>query len=251
MIQRPFLAGILLLVASNLIAQKTITSTGDNNTNVNANVVVIIPQTSPSTKKILKKKAKEITGSSEQWEGLLVPATDKIDAERCGSLNTTLVVVAGKNIFKCAQLPCNIIRTKNKELLWVSGKKNALLVDARVLKADGTIIASVEKDKFYVNRNQTYRSPNRPDSSTIEVFDQKGNRVLWLRYANRSTLLIEGEFNDGFGNDLSVSERSIMSTSGRFRQTDNCMDSGPEQFKDGDSFTSINGIILGGLAKEP
>jgi hypothetical protein len=81
--------------------------------------------------------------------------------------------------------------------LKIDEKAGAIKVEAKVVDKDGNIIVSIEKNKFYVNRNRTYRSPVRDDASSLRVFDEKGNTVLDLRYANSKNLTVQGVFHDG------------------------------------------------------
>ena len=102
-----------------------------------------------------------------------------------------------------------MVRTATRELIWIIRDGNTLRVNARVLTDDGTIITSVENGKFYVNRNETYRPGERPDESTLVVFDQKGNQVLKSRFANSQSFEINGVFHDGTKQKMIVTPDSI------------------------------------------
>lgn len=201
-----------------LLAQQKIDSTGNNNTNINAHTVVNVT-VNQTTKKILRREAKASLGDGEGWQGILVPGSDKISPIDCHAPadfhppKPVLTVRAGGNQFSCTQLPCNIIRTYHRELLWVDGKKGVLTVGSMVLAADGTVLAGIEKNKFYVNRNRTWRPPIRDDASSLRVVDEKNNTILKLRFANEDTLLVEGSFNDGAGNEMKVLTDSIRTVS--------------------------------------
>jgi hypothetical protein len=202
-------AGILLSYCD-LFAQQTINSKGDNNINVNGNVVVVIrPEVSPHTRKDLELATKRALGEKEHWEGVLLPASEKAPVLGCHSLEAsfgslarspkngmsekdTITIRAGKNDFECGRASCSVLRAANKNLIWISRKNGLLMVEARILKEDGIIIASIEKNQFFVNRNQTYRPPIRADASSLEVFDERGDVVLKLHFVNKKMLVIRG-----------------------------------------------------------
>ncbi|WP_433972760.1 hypothetical protein [Tunturiibacter lichenicola] len=201
---------VLLMSTTPLQAQQKIDSKGNDNTNVNVGTMIVVQVTNNHTTKVLKAVAKSSLGDATKWQGLLVPASDKLPAA-CSSLYVipaedkfVLNVRAGANEFECLSLPCNIVRTDNVEFLKIDGKVGAITVEAKVLDKDGNIIVSIEKNKFYVNRNRTYRSPVRDDASSLKVFDEKGNTVLDLRYANRKNLLVQGFFRDGPDHQMTI-----------------------------------------------
>jgi hypothetical protein len=229
------LAVFLSMSGCGLVAQQTISSTGDKNTNTNAFVVVNVTVNNP-TEKILKLKAKESFGNANAWQGILVPGSDKVrslacpqpapEADPASIAKPILTIRAGGNQFECLKFPCNVIRTNSKELLWIDGKKGSLKVEARVLAEDGTVIAGIEHSQFFVNPNRTWRPPVRDDKSSLRVVDEKDNVVLKLRFANRNTLIVEGLFNDGTGNSLRILPGNIHVTTQMYKTQDfqeNCL----------------------------
>jgi hypothetical protein len=232
-------AGILFSNCE-IFAQQTINSKGNNNINVNGNVVVVIrPEVSPLTQKDLEVVTKRALGEKEHWEGVLVPASEKVPMLGCHSLGAslgapsphfgmsekdTITIRAGKNDFECGRATCNVLRAANKNLIWISRKNGLLMVEARILKGDGIIIASIENNQFFVNRNQTYRPPLRADASSLEVFDERGEVVLKLRFVNRKMLVIEGVFNDGNGHKLTIDSNGISGVNNfkHFETSGNC-----------------------------
>jgi hypothetical protein len=173
----------------------------------------------PETKTALQSTAKKKLANKNLWEGLLAPATDKVPDSCTKGLTlggssppipkVILDVRIGGNEFQCTHLPCNIVRTEEHELLAIDGKSGAITVEAKVLDNAGDIIVSIEKGRFYVNPNRTYRRPIRKDRSSLKVFDMKGNTALDIRYANRSTLIVQGVFHANAGQVLNVQQDGI------------------------------------------
>ena len=223
------LLAILAVPLQMIEQQQTIKSTGDHNVNVNSkSPVTVIVFGDPNTASALHKEAKSTLGNANLWQGLLIPSNEKVDS-LCEKMRASLPsafadmtpkmpkvlfsVMAGGNEFECTSLPCNIVRTDEHELLAVDGKVGALTVEAKVLDENGDIITSIEKGKFYVNPNRTYRSPERNNKSSLKVFDMKGNAALEVRYANRNTLIIEGLFRTALGQLMEVTPNEIRTTS--------------------------------------
>ena len=206
-----FTSWVILLSPQLFSQQQTITSKGDHNTNANMNGLVnIIIVGNPDTKTALQSTAKKSFGNRNVWQGLLVPSSDRVPDSCVKVMANTfpmtgilpkpiLDVRIGTNEIQCSYLPCNIVRTNRHELLAIEGKPGAITVQAKVLDKDGNIIVSVENSKFYVNPNRTYRPPVRNDKSSLKVFDEAGNAVLDLRYANPQTLIVQGIFHANSG----------------------------------------------------
>lgn len=215
-----FASCLTLLGTQMFPQQQTITSKGDHNTNANMNGLVnIVVVVDPETKAVLQATAKTTLVNRNLWEGLLVPATDKLP-DSCTKRTDAggpsqaipkviLGVRAGGNEFLCTHLPCNIVRTEEHELLAIDGKPGAITVEAKVLDNDGDIVVSIEKGRFYVNPNRTYRQPIRNDRSSLKVFDMKGNTALDIRYANRNTLIVQGVFHAKADQVLNIEQDKI------------------------------------------
>jgi hypothetical protein len=215
MIYKALVALLLVIPIAVINAQpQTITSTGNNNTNINAHNLVTVQVTNNTAIKILKAAAKRSLGDENKWQGLLLPAHDKLP-EICpwesSKIHTPVVlrVSAGTNGVVCHSLPCNIIQSDTTEFLKIDGRAGAITVGAKVLDKDGNIIVTIEKNRFYVNRNRTYRTPIREDASSLKVFDEKGDVAFDIRYADSKTLIVRGIFHDGPNHMMNINDDEI------------------------------------------
>lgn len=212
-----------MMIGASMAQQQKIDSKGNRNANTNINqLTIVMPSAAPKTKEIIRERLKTViiertteVIKEEGWEGVLLPATDPIMEKPIPWLNNdVLYIKVGANIFKCEGKSCNVVASQGNELIWVTRESGVLRVNARVLRPDGkTIIATIEIGHFYVNRNQTYRTPERPDESTLNVFDQEGTPVLHMRYANAHVVMIEGIFNAPNGRSISVSKDRVVAVS--------------------------------------
>jgi hypothetical protein len=72
--------------------------------------------------------------------------------------------------------------------------KIALLVDANIFDKDGNLIAKIERNKTFVNRNFV-SDFNRPDEHSLWIKDNHDKQVLYVKLLNKYSLYIEGIFN--------------------------------------------------------
>jgi hypothetical protein len=94
-------------------------------------------------------------------------------------------------------------------MLEVAEKDGGLLVSAKVFDRDGKIIAKIIDNEFFLNRNNMFRA-DRPDKSTLEVFDQYDKRVLFVRYLNKRAIAIFGEFYHPDAGRISINEKAVV-----------------------------------------
>jgi hypothetical protein len=265
-----------LFFAHQSLAQQTITSKGDQNININIGTMNVTPQVSEKTKKALQKATREALGPSEHWDGVLLPALDKSPASICKSLEdggkksdpessiqisiptptpkelkNSITVRIGRNDFVCERSMCSVIRTAYKNLIWISRKNGLLMIEAKILTTDGIIIATIENNQFFVNRNQTYRRPIRADASSLQVFDERGDSVLSVRFINKKMLVLEGIFNDGHGNEMKINKENISIKKGvsMVNYSGNC-NRDPSQTLPSDPGWTLGDFFLGGNVPE-
>jgi hypothetical protein len=223
MIYKALVALLMLTPAAVIHAQQqTIISKGDNNTNINAKNLVVVQVTNITTTQVLKAAAKRSLGDEAEWQGLLLPSHNKLplicpfqEASKQLEESAVLRVRAGSNEIACHKLPCNIIQSNTTEFLKIDGKAGAIVIGAKVLDRDGNIIMTIEKNRFYVNRNRTYRPPIREDASSLKVFDEKGDIAFEIRYANPNTLIVRGTFHDGPNHTMLIDDDEIRTDTQR------------------------------------
>ena len=98
-----------------------------------------------------------------------------------------------------------------RQLLSITATTNGLLVDADIFSPDGHLAARIRQNEFYlVSREISYSESRDNDRSTLKVYDPEGNRMLYVKYANPNTVIIDGVFYaPGRATPLVVSERRI------------------------------------------
>ena len=89
-----------------------------------------------------------------------------------------------------------ILKIDGQELLSISRTAAGISVDAKIFDADGKIVAQIENSEFFINQNAAFRI-KRPDSHSLIVYDNRAEKVLDIRYLNRSSVRVNGVFRYG------------------------------------------------------
>lgn len=246
----------VLLLGLTIEAQQTISSKGNGNLNTNNNTtrITITPTVVQPIKTIIIEHVKTARGTEEGWEGTLLPAKDPIDFGACAperdylkSLGKNqLAIHLGTDLIVCRSSACNVIRMGSNELIWLVSEHGVLTVNAMVRLDDGTILTSIENGKFYVNRNQTYRPPARPDPSTLVVYDQKGTEMLRVRFENAQSVRVSGHFRDGAGAKIDITSAGLTLASDSPAQISGACFIDPENAANRGPATQLGRFAIGG-----
>jgi hypothetical protein len=223
---------VVMLASLPIYAQNTVVSKGNKNININNNYGLIIQtnlQASSETKKNLKKELNHPYGVDKNWQTILTPGngTFRLDP-RCGlPSNATVIRLGGGpggSTAWCTADHCVAVSTPDTTLLAFVRVGKFLELNAKVFGADGRIVASIENNKLYVNRNNAFRW-SRPDAHAIEVIDQQDRKALSVRFVNSHTVVIEGIFFDRAGDrlDISSDQMKSLSESGGITLSGACM----------------------------
>ena len=193
---------LALLVSSATLFCQT-NSTGNNNQTVGTNKGVVIQNNisvTQTTRTELKVRAKEDTGSEQGWLRILTPANDPTPTTTtfCHHSNAALKVFLGTVEGSCDGANCSILQdgdttANTRELLSVQRAGSSLLINGVVFGDDGKIIVALDQNRPHINKNNAF-SWKRPDSHTIDVIDQKNQKVLHVRFMNKTAIYVEGLF---------------------------------------------------------
>ncbi len=108
----------------------------------------------------------------------------------------TILLIFGSNAVEVNKFPHTIISVHGRPALVLDMDEatNTLALMMEVRSIDNRIIVKMDKSGFTVNPNNYFKM-DRPDRTSLVVFDQEGRRVLNARYVNRGTFLIDGMLN--------------------------------------------------------
>lgn len=149
-------------------------------------------------RKIVEMEAsvKEIQNEQE-LSGLLVPANDPTPENACGHaqlLNGALLMILGNSASLNPWFPHVVIRAKGQDILTLNKKNNEIAVGVRIFGRDGRIVAEIRDNEFFINPNNYFRK-ERPDKSTLIVYDQEDKKVIDVRFLNPTTVRFLGVLN--------------------------------------------------------
>lgn len=140
--------------------------------------------------------------------GILVAARDSPEQWHCGSpRNTDLLLSLGTVQDSTSFFPYTFLWSGNERLLTIDkDKKGHIVLSTKIFGTDGKLLAKIEKGAFEVNEHIAHF--DRPDESTLIVRDDWDKRVLYVRYANPTTVKLLGRFKIG-GGVLVIDERHM------------------------------------------
>jgi hypothetical protein len=166
---------------------------------------------------------------TESLNGKLVPASDPTPSNSCGPVPaTSILVMIGEesqhNAATIAGFPAAILANGFSNIRIDRDPGGMAVVALDIRASDHKIIARLNRDGFVVNRNN-YLEMKR-DRSTLQIIDEYGVEVLYVRYLNPQALAIRGT--------LRLPDNSTMAIG----------------LPKGMTYTCANGVGPGGIAIE-
>jgi hypothetical protein len=133
-----------------------------------------------------------------QTTGVLVPANepDPPFPPNCRKPPDSWAVFCGSSVAFSTNPELTVIQTAGHQLLVASRTAEGLSISARIYSPDGRIIAEIDNNEFTINQNNYFKR-DRPDKSTLVVYDQYNTPVLNVRYLNPTTVKVMGTFRYG------------------------------------------------------
>ena len=152
---------------------------------------------------LLMKKIDEMEASvkkihdQQEFSGLLLPANDPTPDNPCGHgppPNGAMLILLGNSASVNPWFPHTVISAKGEDILTMDKKNNQIAVSVKIFGKDGRIVAELRNNEFSINPNNYFRK-ERPDKSTLIVYDQEDNKVLDVRFLNSTTIRFLGILN--------------------------------------------------------
>ena len=143
-----------------------------------------------------------------EFEGELLPANDPNPPSPCDAFpppNTFLLYYGNSLAWLKDQSSITVIKVGNSNLLSIDRGPKGIYVTSDIFGVDGKIIAELNKNRFHINRNNFFRR-ERPDRSTLIVYDGEKRQVLNIRYLNPSAVKILGIFHAPGHRPVSIEE---------------------------------------------
>ena len=146
----------------------------------------------------------------------LVPADDPTPPNGCSSQgvsvpNDELLLLMGKMAVHTSRKDkFTVVQFGGCPLLKMQRTSQGIALDADIFNEDGKQIAHIENNEVDLSSGK-YSRRKRPDSSTLIVYDEEGNEVLWVRYSNPTTVQIQGVFRcKGRNDSLTVTKDRVI-----------------------------------------
>jgi hypothetical protein len=151
--------------------------------------------------------------SETETSGLLRPASEPTPPTACSDVpKNALILVFGPSASYTAAPNHTFLRVAGEDILSISRKNEGIAVSAKIYSSDRKIVAEIIDNNFHINPSNYFRR-ERPDRHTLAIFDQQGERVLFIRYLNVSAMKILGKFHTAKG-ILQVNEDGLLMPGG-------------------------------------
>ena len=128
--------------------------------------------------------------------GWLQPANDPMPQTMCGAVRTDEYILAlgsaGYVNKASATLPG--IFVGDCQLVTVTRSQNGISVNATLYTEDGETLAAQIKDNEWSRAPGQTSYSDRPDRSTLAVYDKNGKELLWIKFANLRAVQVRGVF---------------------------------------------------------
>jgi hypothetical protein len=214
-------AALTLLIA--MSTQAFAQGNGSNHSqNIRTNNGVVVQL---NVQQNLQKAAAASMLDERGWMRVLTPANDPTPSDYCNAPNQVglsqippkdLKIFYGSNLAYCSYDHCNIVVAEvgkeNVPLISAQRIKKGIVLSARIYDKDGNIVAKIEDDRPYINRNFV-SDFNRPDEHSLWIKDNHDTEVLNVRLLNPTSLRIEGVFNLPYDPSLSAPIRQYITIS--------------------------------------
>jgi hypothetical protein len=86
-----------------------------------------------------------------------------------------------------------VLRIKGTEVLHLLRTPKGVAISAKTFGDDGKIVAEIVDNRYYVNPDDFFRI-ERPDQSSLVVYDRADRKVLDIRYINSHSVKVAGIF---------------------------------------------------------
>ena len=119
-----------------------------------------------------------------------------------------------------AKLPTKhvIISVGRCDAFAIDRQGSGLLIDADIFDKNGNLTARIQSNEFHLVPAQ-YSYMERPDRSTLVVYDKEGAELFWVRFLNPRSVKIRGRFACKGSQPVQVTDDAILAPGGRIRDS--------------------------------
>ncbi|THJ24752.1 MAG: hypothetical protein CAF45_004230 [Nitrospira sp. CG24E] len=135
-----------------------------------------------------------------ETSGLLRPASEPTPPHPvCGTVpEGAVALLYGDSVSYVTRFPHTVLRVVGEDLLSVNLKDGGIAVSAKIYSGDRKLVAEIIDNEFHINPTNYFRR-ERPDLHTLTVYDQQGQRALYVRYLNSTAITVLGAFHTARG----------------------------------------------------
>jgi hypothetical protein len=124
--------------------------------------------------------------------GLLVPADLPDPPTRCALAPAALHILLGDSTSWTSKFPHSVIRLAGRDLLAIDKTRDgSLSLTLHLFDDRNDVVASIENNQMWTKHGVRFE---RPTKHRLVVFDHWDEKVLDIRFINRSTVQVSGTF---------------------------------------------------------
>lgn len=159
--------------------------------------------------------APDVVRVETEVHGWLLPASEPTPPNTCDAHEKiplgSLLFVAGTNaIVSTSQGKSLVISVGNNNQLFVERDGDKLAFDAEIHDNSGSLVARVIRNEFHLISGEYSYQERSDDRSKLTVYDKQGNEMLYVDYANPTTVIIRGMFVGQDGTRVKIDSNQIL-----------------------------------------
>jgi hypothetical protein len=152
-----------------------------------------------------------------ETHGWLIPANDPAPPSSCSDTNIAghdaIIVFLGGSVGSSRARTLVGLEIGDCNVISMTRHDSFVSVDANIFEPHGTLVARISSGEFRL-MPYMYSYADRPDRSTIIVYDRRGNELFYIRYLNPQMIKIRGTFACEHEYPVVVTDSEILLHSG-------------------------------------
>jgi hypothetical protein len=149
-----------------------------------ATVLIITPYL------IWVRYSNDLAKELKEKEGLLIPAWEPNPLSKCPVPEDATALYFGTSVAWTKNFPHVVFRVRGQDVFVINRDSGGARVTFKVFDERGDLVAKVEDNKFIATNAASHME--RPDRSTLRVFDHADVLALQVRFINPKTIYITG-----------------------------------------------------------
>jgi hypothetical protein len=124
----------------------------------------------------------------------MIPANDPIPGNECAARmpKGEFILLLGSSTFGTQVFPHVVLRVAGIDRIIIDkAADGGIAITTEIFSADGMKLATLDKNNFEIRSNYSLKM-DRPDRSTLIIYDESNQKILDAHYLNATTFSLQG-----------------------------------------------------------